>query len=71
MILYLFGRLPIISFKEKHKLSLVFFVEKTFNVLGGKKYFDRGVPLYFEIELIMNFIPNESPGKMGFIGIKQ
>jgi hypothetical protein len=41
------------------------------HILGGKKYFDRGVPLYFEIELIMNFIPNERPGKMGFIGTKQ
>jgi len=40
-------------------------------VIGGKKYFDRGVTLYFEIELIMNSIPNESPGKMGFIGTKQ
>ena len=40
------------------------------NVLGGKKSFDRGVPLYFQIELIMNFIPNESPSKMGFLDTK-
>ena len=38
-------------------------------VLGWKKYFDRGVLLYFQIELIMNFIPNESPSKMGFRSI--
>jgi hypothetical protein len=39
-------------------------------VQGWKKYFDRRVLPYFQIELIINFIPNESPSKMGFIGTK-
>ncbi len=34
-------------------------------VLGSKKYFARGVPLLFQIENMMNFIPNESSWKMG------
>ena len=38
-------------------------------IQGWKKYFDRGVLPYFQIELIMNFISNESPWKMGFSGI--
>jgi hypothetical protein len=33
----------------------------SFFVQGWKKYFYRGVPLYSEIELLMNFIPKESP----------
>ena len=30
-------------------------------VQGWKKCFDRGVLPYYQIDLIMNFIPNESP----------
>ena len=42
-------------------------------ILGWNKYFDRGggVPLYVDIRLIINFIPDESPSKMGFIGTKK
>jgi hypothetical protein len=38
-------------------------------VQGWKKCFDRGVLPYFQIDLIMNFIPNESPSKTGFMSI--
>jgi hypothetical protein len=60
------------------KKCTIAYVEENTDVVGtfvcdtvGKKYFDRGVPLYSDIGLIMNFIPNESPEKMGFIGTKQ
>ena len=38
-------------------------------VQGRKKYFARGVPQPFSIGHIMNFIPKESPSKMGLVNV--
>ncbi len=73
------SRLGVASERGKNKRQMIEFIHKrrekrmtekmndlSLYLQGWKKCFDRGVLPYFQIDLIMNFIPNESPSKTGF-----